>query len=474
VLAAACVVAAGCSLGLDESLISASDAGADGAPVQVDGSAPRTDSGGGVLDAGSDAGLAVACTKDTDCVSNQACLTGRCDTSRGACVYDVCPTKGTICSSSVCTSGKCGAPVVQKFAGAKIAVPSGLSCGNIQRCIAAVHPWVFLGTNSGVLAYPAVPADPNPTPITVGDIPFIPQSMVASGNRIYVLGGLVSAGTTKVQIAWFDAPIDPLQKSISAQSALLPTNRASGDLILSLPALSALLTQQGAPNPLFAGALSAPVSAASSITQYDTDAGPLQSQVAGTSGSRLAMFKTNGVNSNIQLLSNVGTATQAFGAPIDTTAALPGGVAGASFTGGPDGSLRIHYYTASSVGQVTTYKTHVAELLENGTATTLSTKFPPVDVDTYTTPLGGAFLGNVAWVDTSSILAASSTPPMSTATSSHVQWVDNKKSAPKALALATTPYTSVVVAGSAGIGWAATNDSPTAASLYYLSPACAQ
>ncbi len=476
----ACAIAAGCSLGLDQSLIDGTpDAGTDAQIAQLDGTVPKVDGGTPAMDAGGDSGLATTCAKDSDCFSNQACLTGRCDLSRSACVYDVCPTKGTTCSSAVCTNGTCGAPVAQKFAGNKITVPAGItpSCGAPQKCFAAVHPWVFVGTNAGVLAYPAIPADPNPTPVVVSNLPFLAQSIAVSGNRVYVFGGIQNSGFIKAQIAWFDAPLDPLSKTITAQSSLVTTNHPSGDILLPLPALSVLLTQQGQPNPLYAGIVAAPFTPQSTISQVDADAGSLASQTASTTGSRLAVFKTNGTNSDVQLLTGVGSIDGGTSAPLDTTTVLPGGVQAYNFATGADGSLRIHYYTFIPMGMVTQYKTHVAELFENGTATTLSNKFPVVDIDTYMTPLGGAFLGTVAWVDSSSVLTVSSTPPTSVANSSHVLWIDNKKSAPKSLNLMTTAYQNVGVTGSAGIGWALTNDNPGAqpgaASLYYLSPLCA-
>lgn len=465
-VSAGCVLAAGCSLGLDQSLIGAHDAGVDAAVAQTDGSIFKTDSGTPIVDAGGDSGLATTCAKDADCFSNKACLTGRCDLSRGACVYDVCPTKGTTCSSAVCNNGTCGAPFAQKFAGAKISVPSGLSCNVAQRCITAVHPWVFVGTNAGVLAYPAIPAEPNPTPIVVENLPFLAQSIVASGNRIYVLGAILGA---KLQAAWFDAPSDPLTKSISAQSDLLVTNHAAADLLLPLPALSALVTQQA--NPLYAGVLAAPFTTMSTVNQFDADAGAVQG--IGTSGARLATFKINGANTSVQVFPNAGTADAGASTNFDTTAVLTtaaiGNVSQVFLASGPDGSLRAHYYTFIGPSN---YRTRVAEIFENGTAGALSAKFPAVDVDTYTTA-SVAPAGPIAWIDSSSVLVASALPPSSPPTGAHVTWVDNKKTTPKSLSFPTAPLTSVVVAGSAGIGWTLTNDSATASSLYYISPACA-
>ena len=460
----------GCSLGLDESLISpaADDGGADTSVPQFDGGVPKADSSAPAKDAGTDASLPATCAKDGDCVSNRTCLTGRCDLSRNACVYDVCPTTNTTCSAAVCTDGKCGAPVVQKFAGARIAVPSGISCGTIAHCIAAVHPWVVLGTNAGVLVYPAIPADANPTPIVISDIPFLAQSIVASGNRIFVLGGLINAGTTKVQIAWFDLPLDPTSATaITAQATLATNPHGTGDELLPFPMLQALLTQQGG-NPLFAGNVAAPFAEGTTITQYDTDGGASGAQTAGATGSRVALFKTNGAASSIQLITGAGSAADSIGAAIDTTTML-GPVNAAAFTSGPDGSLRTNYQTQVVMAPNVTYKIHVAELLANGTATTLSTAFA-VDLDTYTNPPGGQLLGGVAWIDSTSVIAASAVTP---GASSHITWVDDKKSTPKSFALDTTPVNNVIVAGSAGIGWTATNDSVSAASLYYISPQCA-
>ena len=143
-----------------------------------------------------------------------------------------------------------------------------------------------------------------------------------------------------------------------------------------------------------------------------------------------------------------------------------GNVAASFFSQGPDGSVRAHaQLLTSAMGP--TYKTRVVQILDNGTATTLGTKIG-IDVDNYSAP-AAQILGATAWVDADSELTATAVTP---GTSSHVQWVDDKMTK-KALTFPATTVDRVGVASSAGMGWAVTADSPTAASLYLIAPTCA-
>jgi hypothetical protein len=461
----ACAVGAACSLGLDESLIP--NTAGDGGPLESgvepgtdSGMISKTDSGPASTDSGADAGPATACTKDTDCSTTDPCLVARCDIPRSECVYDICATKGTTCSAAVCTAGKCGAATAYKFASAtKISVPSGLSCA-VGKCIVAVHPFVFLGTNEGVVAYAVDPANPSPQPIVVSDIPFLATGLGVSGDRVWVVGGTLNNGVTRTQIAWIDVPTSPLVTAIRASVVLPANNQASGDTLFAEPAEAALLTANS--GPIYAGILSAPFGMPPQITQYSADAGGLGAPVA-TSGTRLILFRA-GANSAFELVAGAGTTTSSI-TSIDGTSI--GNIAAATFAQGPDGSVRMHAQILTNpMGPV--YKTRIVQAIDNGMATTLGTKVG-VDLDTYSAPLG-AILGTTAWVDATSGLAATAVVP---GASSKVQWLDTMGTK-KTLTFATTTVDKIGVASSAGVGWAVTADAPTSASLYFIAPACAQ
>jgi hypothetical protein len=462
----ACAVGAACSLGLDESKIPGETP--DGGAQTEGGVEPGTDSGmtnkpdtgTTTTDSGADAGPATTCTKDTDCSSTDPCLVARCDIPRSTCVYDICPTKGTTCSAATCTMGKCGAATPYKFASAtKIAVPSGLSCA-VGKCIVAVHPFVFLGTNEGVVAYAVDPVNPSPQPIVVSDIPFLATGLGVSGGRVWVVGGTLNNGVTRTQIAWIDVPASPLVTTIHANVVLPANNQASGDTLFPEPAEAALLTANS--GPIFAGILSAPFAMPPTITQYSTDAGGLGAPAA-TSGTRLVLFRA-GANPAIDIIAGAGTATSSVSS-IDGTSI--GQVAAGTYSQGPDGSVRVHaQILTNAMGPV--YKTRVVQVLDSATSTALGTKVG-IDVDLNYTAPPAQILGTTAWVDATSELAASAVAP---GVSSHVQWLDTMNGK-KALTFATTTVDKIGVASSAGVGWAVTADAPTAASLYFIAPACA-
>jgi hypothetical protein len=461
-----CAAGAACSLGLDESRIASapSDGGiqADGTTNQGtdSGTTPKTDAGVAAGDAGADAGPTTSCTKDADCVSTDPCLVGRCDLPRSECVFDICPTKGTTCSAAICSNDTCGAATPYKFASAtKISVPSGLSCAP-GKCIVAVHPFVFLGTNEGVVAYPFDPANPSPAPIVVSDIPFLATGLGVSGDRVYVVGGTLNNGVTRTQIAWIDVPSSPLVSAIHANVVLPANNQASGDTIFAEPSETALLTANGV--PLFAAILNPPFAPPPQIMQYSTDAGNPGSPV-GTSGTRLLVFRLNGAASLFQLVAGAGTPSSSITA-IDASSI--GNIATATFSQGPDGSVRMHAQLLTATMPSVTYKTRVVQVIDGATTTTLGTKLG-IDVDNYTAP-PAQIIGNTAWVDATSELAATAVTP---GVSSHVQWLDDKMTK-KALTFPATTVDKIGVASSAGVGWAVTADAPTAASLYMIAPAC--
>src|SRR6185437_6882132 len=120
------VVAQGCSLGLDPSLIGA-DAGADATPPSGDDGpiGPPADTGTDGTPSSPDA---ATCSKDADCVSPNGCLKGHC--AGGHCAFDVCPTTSSCAGSTCQTNQQCSVPVTFGFHAAAIHVGAGpVGCG---------------------------------------------------------------------------------------------------------------------------------------------------------------------------------------------------------------------------------------------------------------------------------------------------------------------------------------------------------
>ncbi len=231
-------VAAACSLGLDESKIATSESDSGIVEPEDSGELP-TDTGTSppgkdVLTPPVDA--STVCQGDQDCKAG-GCLgaTGKCDTASHACVYDVC--KQTMaCKRAQCDMGSntCRPPGDVNFRSGTFRVKdssnnfSGIACDPASNCFAAVYPFLFIGLPTGVVAYSA--ADPNPDalsvpPIPVVGAPFIPNWIVASGRRVYLIEKPLVISTppppSKIRIAWIDVPSDPFAKQITARTSFL-------------------------------------------------------------------------------------------------------------------------------------------------------------------------------------------------------------------------------------------------------------
>ena len=191
-LAALFVLAAGasCSLDLDESLIG--KGGGDGGALP-DGALPDSPGVEGGVDTGIPVGPdASACTNDDACTTNHGCLKGKCDLTRKSCTYDVC--RPSACNAATCDQNArtCGPPAAYKYRATQFTVGAQIACG---KCAAAVHPWLFIVTPTGVAAFnTSNPANPS-----------------------------------RLQLAYVDAPADPFTTKITAQTVLATYNRPGNE-----------------------------------------------------------------------------------------------------------------------------------------------------------------------------------------------------------------------------------------------------
>ena len=308
---------ASCSLGLDESLI---DMGTDGGPGLVDG--PQAD--GPAADGGVDTGIPVgpdasACTSDDACTTNHGCLEGKCDLTRKSCTYDVC--RPSACNAAACDQNArtCGAPTPYKYRATQFTVGAQIACG---KCAAAVHPWLFVVTPTGVVAFNVSnPANPTPPQAPVVGLGFIPSALVQSGSRVWMLGGASGAGPSRIQLAYVDAPADPFTTKITAHTVLASYNRpAESTFLFARGNDSALLVGNVAQFP--ATAVEAPLNEPVSITATPVLA-PQSFGPSAVSGSRLLLSAVIDQSAQFALVENAGSPNPTTGpvVPIPETAA---------------------------------------------------------------------------------------------------------------------------------------------------------
>lgn len=184
----------------------------------------------------SDAPISVdagACNTDADCMAaaaaGGACVTSAtCDKTAHVCLLDVCGNSAN-CKAEVCQpSQMCTLAANYGFAPTSFPVMTGGVGGyGVTYAIAAVWPFVFVVTNNGLAAFNvADPTNPAPPQVTVQQLPFLPDAVIAVGRRVYLVTGTKGAGPTTFHqsIAWIDVPQNPLSTTLTASSAFVSTS----------------------------------------------------------------------------------------------------------------------------------------------------------------------------------------------------------------------------------------------------------
>jgi hypothetical protein len=332
-VAALAVLAAGasCSLALDESLIDKANDGGFGAAD----TAPSDGTGDGGVDTGIPVGAdASSCTNDDACTTNHGCLKGKCDLTRKRCVYDVC--RPSACNAAACDSNarSCGAPAPFNYKATQFTVGAPIHCG---KCAAAVHPWLFVVTPTGVVAFNVSnPANASPPQVPVVGLGFIPSTLVQSGSRVWMLGGATGAGPSRIQLAYVDAPADPFATKITAHTVLASYNRpAEPTLLFARGGDSALLV--GNVTQLPAVAIEAPLNEPASLSGTPVLA-PQNFGPSAVSGTRLLVNAAVNQAASFALIENAGSANPATGPVVNITDA--GAVSGQrTFAQSADGAI---------------------------------------------------------------------------------------------------------------------------------------
>jgi hypothetical protein len=485
-VAISAITAAGCSLGLDPSLI---DHGADAAAVGD--AAPPSEAGGDGAkgDAEGDGATQIPpgqCATDSDCTTTNACVTStKCDPSSHVCVFDVCPTG--VCMAAVCDGNtmSCSAPVTYGYhAGSFKVGVGGVGCGAASRCFAAEYPYVFVGTTNGVVAYRVDdPTDDGPVPVPVDGLPFLPDQMVATGRRIYFVGSVVGSGPTyHVPVAWVDVPQDPFLPQFNATSVFVGYAQSSWSSLFAATTGSIFLVNGDASQAFPTALLTAPVAdsstlALSSSPDIAAGAGPVAA-----SGSRLVTYRYLDAPSYLAAFSfetGAGTSgAQNLGEQM-TTAMGPTTPEG-FLAQGTDGSLLWDAPSATIVdgGPNMTATARMTWLLASATATTFAeTAF--VDVESYTSEalgFGAAVAGPMAWIDTNTVLVTAAAPEDNSQTS--VQIASRAMTPPTVVAshryVVPVDVGHIGAASSNGFGYVLVQDDPmnATATVHVFAPTC--
>lgn len=474
---------ASCSLGLDESKIGQGDdgGGIDEASTLDNTTADARDSQPPPINP--EGGV---CTKDEDCKGTKDCVTAHCDIPRKACVFTVC--RETACNSAACTGGTtCAAPKPYKYRAAQFPVTGPIGCGGaLQRCFAAVYPYVFVGTQTGVTAYSAVdPQDADPAVIPVTGLDFVPVQMVASGSRVFFLGPAQGTATVaRVPIAWADVPPDPFATKITVTTVLTTYPRPNSDAIslLARGSDTALLVNSTGPN-FPSSKIEPPVVEPYTMLPF-TITSALGDVPYGMSGLRLIMGQNNGVGATqFAFVPNAGDTGAAATADVPIATATPGS-GPFYFAQSADGAFAWSYVSLTGAPPgpppPVVRAARVYFLTANDTA-----NFDPaagIDVETYGgLPQGTNSAGPIAMLDNNRAMVLTAIPANPAATTnvsfvtrSPLAIVKNADMQPRRSPI-NLAVSQLAAAGSNGLGYVLAVDpaAPTTPSVYVFDPGCA-
>lgn len=476
VVASLTLLAAGaCSLGLDESLIDRmADAGTTVEAGSIDATTPDAD----VPDA---AVPATSCTSDAECTSTDPCLQGHCEIARGVCLYDVC--RPAACTSATCTPGVgCTDPQPHGLQASKFDVGAPVLSADV---VAALHPYVFLGTAAGLVVFDVSNPAAAPRKVPVLGLAFVPSSFALSGHRLFLVGTVVGGTSgigSRLPIAWLDVPALPGAASMTAASALATYGRSETPKVLARTDGTAFLV--GPNTSSFATArLEAPFVEPVELTPYPAGFGG-GFQLAGSSGDRVIALSTQLNDQRLAVVADAG----APGSKSKETQ-LDSGVVGQNSTFGPyaDGALA---WASASLGAPSPGASVRAVQfgLPVTSATTDPSPGPYVDVEVFASPPGFAadVVAPLAFVDATHVMTVAAAAEGITQTS--VKFVDRssfslvKKASgvgDRRAVIPLPPSTVVGAAGSNGVGYVVVSEPANAdagkaasTSVYVFDSAC--
>jgi len=480
------VAAAGCSLGLDKSLIGA-DAGDDGSAIVEAASDSPVKPPGDSQAPPSDAKVTVdagACSTDTDCQKEGApagaCVTAaKCDPTWHVCLLTTCSVGA--CKAAVCNTGNqsCSVPTTYGFAAAQFMVSSGGVGAGVRYAISAAWPFVFVITTNGVVVYNVVdPTNSDPPTVPLSGVPFIPIATLAIGRRVYFINNTQGQGPTYRQaVAWVDVAQDPLVGGLAADSAFIGTTEQGVSTVLT-NGLDGAFVVYGSGMAFPTTNVEGSLTDSTILAAFPNPGLAAGAQIVASTGSRLLTYRYD-PSAMLQNFALVNGAATAMAQATTEQAITDYGAMGnqAALGTGTDGSL---LWTGallalndagSSEGMGSARLTW---MLASGTASTFDTS-ANVELETYAPPTGANVIGPPLWLDGNTALGLAAASSASTDTTS-VQLVTKT---PPTVEGATRTLLSVApgsvgVAASGGFGYVLAQDDAMnkTCSVYIFAPAC--
>jgi hypothetical protein len=336
---AGAVAFAACKLDLDEGLIDKGDASVGGSGGNAGTASGGTAGGPTGGTGGTVQGDAGPCDADPQCVSDAACIEGRC--AGGQCLYELCPTSKA-CEARSCdtSSNTCTTPSSYGFKATAVELDTDIGCsGNASRCVAAFADLVFVATSDGTLHAWRTTNPATPQELTVQSPTFPIAWMLASETRLLILSSVASGN---LQVAWIDAPSDPKATSLSLSSAGV---NFPGTVSAAYPsgADGFLLVDNDAQSFYPAAQVTPPVQNTATITQYPSTGLASGASIIASSGSRLLSYRVDTSNTpsvpNLAFVTGAGTSNAQTGNEAQLSFEAPTSLGAHYFWSAYDGSV---------------------------------------------------------------------------------------------------------------------------------------
>ena len=161
------------------------------------------------------------CQADSDC-PNVGCYAGQCDDTLHVCRYALCHGRADVCQQGTCVNGtSCSQSTVQyTFRSATIGLAdTTLACGGDPSvCMAAVYPFVLVGTSNGAQAVfvgDVTNSAPRQFPVM---LPFAPATLLAAPPYVYAVGTLANG---QLPLATIQVGPDPNATSLPVVAVTL-------------------------------------------------------------------------------------------------------------------------------------------------------------------------------------------------------------------------------------------------------------
>jgi hypothetical protein len=310
--------------------------------------------------------------------------------------------------------------------------------------------------------------------VPVTGLPFFPQDVRASQNRVYFISSVNTPGpNSKIRIAWIDVPQDPFARSLSATTILATVAQPNIAAAYSAYGDGLVMVVGDAPHAFPTVALSAPLPDLVSLGFFSLAGVDIDSGVfpVSASGTRLVLYRSTGNMPHASFETAAGTAASTNVGDQDLTALAPVGPEYAFAQGGDRSVLYGSLSFLAPVGDAgLTRAVRLTWLVADADAGFDTSK--SVEVETYAAPPATVSVGPIAWIDPRNALvtAQSKADP----THSVVRVATNGSPPTLSAQEIVLPNTvdAIGAAASHGLAYILVADSVTQSTIHVVAPGC--